>query len=166
MRFGVKSGYPSSFTPLFLKKTRIPPHLPPHKEGHRSKIILYNEDTKAKNEFLKGGRRMLEPITKKYEDGSTLEKFKFTFFCDSCGCAVEEISYTYHPPFKPKFFISKSEQRARELLWLSDHASAYDRANKEALLSFNRCPVCKRRVCDDCFDTEAGFCYDCSRKKA
>ena len=28
---------------------------------------------------MKGGRRMLEPVTKKYEDGSTLEVFRFTF---------------------------------------------------------------------------------------
>ena len=107
---------------------------------------------------------MLEPITKKYEDGSTLEKFKFTFFCDLCGCAVEEISYTYNPPFKPKFFISKSEQRARELLWLHDHDSAYERANKEVLLQFNRCPACGKRVCEDCYHELEGLCRECARK--
>ncbi len=105
---------------------------------------------------------MLEPVTKKFEDSSTLENFKFTFFCDSCGSVVKEITYPYKPPFKLKFFLSKSERRARELIWQSDHASAYDRANKEVLLSFNRCPVCKRRVCDDCFNDEEGLCRRCT----
>ena len=115
--------------------------------------------------FKKGGGRMLEPVTKKFEDGSTLEIFKFTFFCDSCGKAVKEITYPYKPPFKAKFFISKSERKARELIWQSDHASAYDRANKEVLLHFNRCPVCGRRVCDDCFNEVEGICHLCESKR-
>ncbi len=109
---------------------------------------------------------MLEPITKKFEDGSTLEEFKFTFFCDNCQKAVGEISYPYTPPFRPKFFLSRSERRARELIWQSDHASAYDRANKEVMLSFNRCPVCGKRVCDDCFEDEEGLCHECAGKGA
>ncbi len=108
---------------------------------------------------------MLEPVTKKFEDGSTLEVFKFTFFCDLCGEAVKDISYPYKPPFKPKLFLSGSERRARELIWQSDHASAYDRANQEVLLFFNRCPVCDRRVCDDCFDDAEGLCHECRSKK-
>ena len=127
---------------------------------------MYNEGTKAKkNRIKKGGARMLEPVTKKFEDGSTLEDFKFTFFCDSCGTAVKTVTYPYKPPFKAKFFISKSERRARELIWQSDHASAYDRANKEVLLSFNRCSVCGKRVCDDCFCEEEGICRECASKR-
>lgn len=108
---------------------------------------------------------MLEPVTKKFEDGSTLETFRFTFFCDICGKAVKEITYPYKPPFKAKFFISKSERKARELLWLHDHDSAYERANKEVLLQFNRCPVCGKRVCDDCYHELEGLCRECARKK-
>jgi len=107
---------------------------------------------------------MLEPITRKYEDGSTLEKFSFTFFCDTCGKAVKTITYPYSPPFKAKFFLTGSERRARELIWQSDHGSAYDRANKEVLLSFNRCSVCGSRVCDDCFCEEEGVCRECMIK--
>ena len=117
-----------------------------------------------KNRIKKGGARMLEPVTKKFEDGSTLEDFKFTFFCDSCGTAVKTVTYPYNPPFKAKFFISKSERRARELIWQSDHASAYDRANKEVLLHVNRCPVCQRRVCDDCYHDTDGLCIECMSK--
>ncbi len=108
---------------------------------------------------------MLEPVTKKFEDSSTLENFKFTFFCDECGSAVRVVSYPYRPPFRPKLFITKSERLARELIWQSDHASAYDRANKEVLLSFNRCPACHKRVCDDCFREEEGLCHECASRQ-
>ena len=108
---------------------------------------------------------MLDPVTKKFENGSTLEEFKFIFFCDVCGRAVKEIAYPYKPPFKAKIFISKSERKARELIWQSDHASAYDRANKEVLFYFNHCPACGRRVCDDCYNDEEGICRECSKKK-
>jgi len=113
---------------------------------------------------MKGGERMLEPVTKKYEDGSTLEVFRFTFFCDLCGREVSRITYPYKPPFKAKIFISRSEQKARELIWQSDHASAYDRANKEVLLHVNRCSVCQRRVCDDCYHDTDGLCIECMSK--
>ena len=47
---------------------------------------------------------------------------------------------------------------------------AYNRAKHRAysklILKFNLCQHCFKFVCDDCFDTEAGFCHDCSRKKA
>jgi hypothetical protein len=36
-------------------------------------------------------------------------------------------------------------------IWQSEHEAAYERANREAMMHFNRCPVCKRWVCDDCF---------------
>ena len=126
---------------------------------------MYNEDTKAKSKIGKGGKRRLVPITKKFEDGSTPEDFRFTFFCDLCGKAVKTITYPYTPPFKAKLFISASERRARELIWQSDHASAYDRANQEALLSLNHCSVCGKRVCDDCFDEEEGICPECACKR-
>ena len=108
---------------------------------------------------------MLEPVTKKYEDGSTLEVFRFIFFCDLCGREVSEITYPYTPPFKAKLFISRSERKARELIWQSDHASAYDRANREILLHLDRCPVCGRRVCDSCFVDVAGICQACADKE-
>ena len=108
---------------------------------------------------------MLTPVTQKFEDGSTLEVFRFTFFCDACSKVVEEISYPYTPPFRAKFFLSKSERKARELIWQNDHTSAYDRANKEVLLRFNRCPVCGRRVCDDCYQEAEGICHQCADKK-
>ena len=159
------SAVPTLHPPLFCKKIEDPPHFPYHREGHKMKIFLYTVAARKNNDgFRKGGGRMLEPVTKKFEDGSTLETFRFTFFCDICGKAVKEITYPYKPPFKAKFFISKSERRARELLWLHDHDSAYERANKEVLLQFNRCPACGKRVCEDCYNELEGLCRECARK--
>ena len=126
---------------------------------------MHNVDISQHKRTEEGGKGMLDPVTKKFEDGSTLEEFKFTFFCDSCQKEVSEITYPYTPPFRPKFFQSKSERKARELIWQSDHASAYDRANREVLLSFNRCPACGKRVCDECFREEEGICRECAEKK-
>ena len=107
---------------------------------------------------------MLEPVTKKFQDSSTLEFFRFTFFCDSCGKAVKEITYPYKPTFKAKLFISESERRARELIRQSAHARAYDQANNEVLLQFNHCPACEKRVCDDCYNELEGLCHECASK--
>jgi len=86
---------------------------------------------------------MLKPITQKMTDESEDGVYRFTFYCDICGSAKQS-----HP------FISETEgygirvppaQRDRE------HGDAYERANREMIRSFNRCPVCTRFVCDDCF---------------
>lgn len=34
---------------------------------------------------MKEGSHMLSPVTKNYEDKSTIEYFEFTFYCDCCG---------------------------------------------------------------------------------
>ena len=107
---------------------------------------------------------MLEPVTQKFKDSSTHEYFRFTFFCDSCGKAVTEITYPYKPTFKAKLFISESERRARELILQSEHARAYDQANMEVLFQFNQCPACKKRVCDDCYNEMEELCHKCASK--
>lgn len=108
---------------------------------------------------------MLEPVTRKYTDESTMERFGFTFYCDRCGKAVKSVEYPYRPPFRAKLFLSASERQARELIWQKDHDAAYERANKDVLLSFNRCPQCGDRVCDECFSDEGSSCKQCEAKQ-
>ena len=99
---------------------------------------------------------MLKPITQKMTDESEDDVFRFTFYCDICGSAKQS-----HP------FISETEgygipvdpaQRDRE------HDDAYERANREMIRSFNRCPVCMRFVCDDCFYLldDKHLCKECN----
>jgi hypothetical protein len=81
---------------------------------------------------------MLAPFTKKMRDDSGCGVFRFTFFCDIC-----EKPWMSEP--------IRSQDKACGADRLMDHNNAYERANKEAMRYFNRCPVCKRWVCDDCF---------------
>lgn len=93
---------------------------------------------------------MLEAVTKKYIDSSTEEQFEYSFFCDCCGKNVSTTRYSFKPGFAKKFFLSRTEQRAREIIWQRDHDSAYERANIEALKILNRCVLCGAVVCGDC----------------
>ena len=93
---------------------------------------------------------MLDAVTKKYVDASTEEQYSFSFFCDCCGKVVSTTKYGFHPGFEKKLFLSRTEQKARELIWQRDHAAAYERANVEALKKLNRCVVCGAAICNDC----------------
>lgn len=107
---------------------------------------------------------MLESVTKKWEDDSNLERFKFSFYCDCCGKRIVTLEYKFNSGFKPKLFMSEAERKARELIWQKDHDSAYERANNDALLQFNRCPKCGGRVCDDCYSISDDLCFDCTNE--
>ena len=59
-------------------------------------------------------------------------------------------------------------EEARKLLWAHEHRKAFEQANLEAHLQFNRCPSCGKWVCDDCFciEVEKGrVCSDCCYKE-
>ena len=113
---------------------------------------------------------MLDAVTKKYVDSSTEEQYGFSFFCDCCGKVVSTTKLAFRPGFAKKLFLSRTEQRARELVWQRDHDSAYERANVEALKMLNRCVVCGAAICNDCTvecDEVDGktVCVGCARKR-
>ncbi len=93
---------------------------------------------------------MLDAVTKKYIDASTEEQFNFSFFCDCCDKVISTTKLAFHPGFEKKLFLSRTEQRARELVWQQDHDSAYERGNVEALKKLNRCMICNAAICNDC----------------
>ncbi len=108
---------------------------------------------------------MLDPATKKWEDLSTLKKFKFIFYCDSCGKAIPSPDYTFNSGLRPKLFYSESERRARELIWQRDHESAYERANVYMLTNhIHTCEICEKNICGDCAvfcdELRGGVCCD------
>ena len=96
---------------------------------------------------------MLRPITQKFTDESEGEEYRFTFYCDICGHPRQSIPYRSDTE-------GHLDPRARE----NDHIAAYERANHEAISWFNRCPVCKRLVCDQCFRIldEMDMCKECA----
>ncbi len=108
---------------------------------------------------------MLDPATRKWEDQSTTKRFKFLFYCDCCGKELPSPDYVFHSGFKPKLFLSGSEQRARELIWQRDHDAAYERANLFMLSNrVHICEICGKSICGDCAvfcdELKGGVCCD------
>lgn len=99
---------------------------------------------------------MLEPITCRMSDESSNRVYRFSFYCDLCGkpWTCDPIMAVDHDNEKPTAALQES----------IEHQSAYERANLEAMRNFNRCPLCKRWVCDDCFRImqEGDFCSECA----
>jgi hypothetical protein len=86
-------------------------------------------------------------LTQKSIDHSDAGYFSFSFFCDICGREWKSPPQPFSGEGSP---IVKNEE-ALKLLWGNEHRAAFDEANLEAHMKFNRCPVCGRRVCDACF---------------
>lgn len=103
---------------------------------------------------------MLPPITKKYCDLSTPTNFQFSFFCDRCGACWESEQY----PFSMRDSTPSTDEGryVHDMIWKSEHDAAYERANTEATFHFNKCPICDKRVCDDCFTLTDDVCADCT----
>jgi hypothetical protein len=104
---------------------------------------------------------MSRPVTQKSTDHSDRESFSFSFFCDRCG--KEWVSQT--AAFTAGCFTAIDHEDARQMLWQQEHKEAFEQANLDARLQFNRCPVCGRWVCNECFDCleiqHGGVCKDC-----
>ena len=96
---------------------------------------------------------MLTPVTKKITNESDGEEFRFAFYCDICGKRWDSV------PYHSDGHIHDAPEREGLC------AAAYERANLEALSHFNRCPECKRMVCDDCFRIleERDLCKECAK---
>ncbi len=114
---------------------------------------------------------MLDPATKKWEDKSTTEKFKFVFYCDCCGKPISSPEYKFHSGFKPKLFMSESERLARQFLWSNDHNAAMERANLDMFQNhLHRCEICNDHICGDCAyvcdELKGGVCCErCLKEK-
>jgi hypothetical protein len=104
---------------------------------------------------------MSQPLTQKSTDHSDRERFFFSFFCDCCG--KEWISQIM--AFRTAGLTAIDHEEARQLLWQQEHKVAFEQANMDARLQFNRCPLCGRWVCNECFDSQeiqhGGICKEC-----
>ena len=104
-------------------------------------------------------------VAKKHADHSVMEAFSFGFFCDMCGKEWRSARYD----FNPGGLSPQADPMAYQMLWIDQHNAAFERANRDASFEFNRCPVCGRWVCKECFylsDTGiSDICMDCMRKQ-
>ena len=108
---------------------------------------------------------MLSPITKKYTDESSMKQFKFVFYCDCCGKAIQTQAYDFNSAFAQKTFLSNDEKEARAIIYANEHAAAYERANNEVRLNLNRCEICGDMICEDCsvYSDELGGGVCCTK---
>jgi len=105
---------------------------------------------------------MVKPLTEKTIDHSDGKHFSFSFFCDKCGkewkSPVQDFTGMGNTGIE--------NEEALRLLWAHEHQLAYETANYDARGYFSKCPICGKRVCDDCFDIEekehGGVCRECS----
>lgn len=106
---------------------------------------------------------MLPPLTRRMEDRSSTGCFRFSFYCDLCGKEWRAEPVRFNGRDGDPTLSGKVTQ----LIWQSQHAAAYERANREAMFWHNRCPVCGRWVCQDCFclreDAGSDVCRNCEK---
>lgn len=94
---------------------------------------------------------MLTSCTKKYNDESNEQTFRFTFYCDRCGKPYQSAALKFTGADTTD---TECEKELWELRWQKEHSQSFDRANHEAAYHFFRCPGCGEYVCDDCTVTE------------
>jgi len=101
-----------------------------------------------------------KPIPKKRADYSTMEGFSFGFFCDACAREWRSVPYG----FNPGSFSAPIDSTVFQWLWNDQHRAAYERASLDVSFEFNRCPVCGRRVCKECFYVSGSGISDICRE--
>jgi len=114
---------------------------------------------RGKAKSREGPDTLLQSFTKKYTDESTAEEFSFTFYCDLCDQSWASVPLPFSHQ-QPKSFWKKLFNLP-SALWKAEHKDAFERANREGMFHFNRCPVCKRWVCDHHFSEEDNMCSCC-----
>jgi hypothetical protein len=130
----------------------------------------------------------LQPFTSNFQDNSTDAGFQFTFFCDICREGYKtgfKESGTYKKAgllrgigqafsigasLAGQGNIGSSAQRGTDVLgqsfqgmspeWHKEHEKAFELAQNEAKGHFQRCPKCKKYVCENDWNEEEGLCVD------
>ena len=113
-------------------------------------------------EFMAEGR--LPSVTKRIEDESNVKQFQFSLFCDCCG-----VRFRTEPiPFSVKDAPERADDftTAQKMIWEAEHDDAYERANQNAMITFNRCMICGAAVCEDCVcDSDRPICPKCRKQE-
>ena len=130
----------------------------------------------------------LQSFTSNYADNSSEAGFQFTFYCDLCeeGYKTKFIpSKTYK---KGKFLrglgnlvgaatqltgqynLGSTLERGADVLserhegmtpeWHQEYELAFELAQNEAKGHFHRCPECRRYVCENDWNEQAGLCVE------
>ncbi len=129
----------------------------------------------------------LKSFTSNFRDNSTEAGFQFTFFCDACHEGYKTGFKESNSYKKGRFFrgfggivgtaaqmsgkfgnVGYGVQRGSNVIsdrfrgmtpeWHKEHEQVFELAQNEAMGHFHRCPRCKKYVCDNDWNEEAGLC--------
>ncbi len=131
----------------------------------------------------------LQPFTRNFEDNSTEAGFQFTFFCDLCNDGYKS-SFTESKTYRKAGLlrgigrgisvlssmagssVGYNIERGTNILserfegmspeWHQEHESVFRLAQNEAQGHFQRCPRCKKYVCESDWNEQEGLCVGCS----
>ncbi|MBR5490033.1 MAG: hypothetical protein IKV79_02045 [Oscillospiraceae bacterium] len=96
------------------------------------------------------------------KDFSTTEKFIFALECAHCG----QLQLSTPIAFSKAGAVPDSEAKklVYATLYRKEKELAMERALRELRTMFSECPICMRRVCDECFliCEELDMCVSCA----
>jgi hypothetical protein len=131
---------------------------------------------------------VFQAFTDNCADNSTEAGFQFTFYCDACREGYKTKFVASESAKKAGFFrgigqaislgatmlgkynVGYGAQQGADMLaqrfqgmspeWQKEHDKAFEDAQNEAKGHFRRCPQCKKWVCDNDWNEQAGLCVD------
>ena len=130
----------------------------------------------------------MQPFTRNFADNSTDVGFQFTFFCDLCQDGYKTRFMESKTHKKAGFFsglgkaisvgasimgqsgVGSHVQRGADVIserfqgmspeWHKEHEEAFKLAQNEAQGHFQRCPKCRKWVCEADWNEEEGLCVE------
>jgi hypothetical protein len=130
----------------------------------------------------------MQPFTRNFADNSTEAGFQFTFFCDICGDGYKTKFQEAKSHKKAGLFrgfgkamsigaslagqsgIGGAIDRGSGIVserfqgmspeWHKEHEAAFGIAQNEAMGHFQRCPRCKKYVCESDWNEQEGLCVE------
>jgi hypothetical protein len=127
----------------------------------------------------------LQPFTRNFVDNSDETGFKFTFNCDVCGDGYKTKFIESKSHKKGGFFrglgsaasigssllgsgvghnigyganVYAEKFRGQSPEWHKEHEAAFEIAQNEAKGNFQRCPKCRKYVCENDWNDQEGLC--------
>lgn len=106
-------------------------------------------------------KQILKDVIK---DESGTESFVFSLNCSECGKPWQSTPIRFSKAgIEPQ---SAAKQTIYQALYQREFQQAREQAVAEAVHQFNRCPLCGRLICNDCFliCEDLDMCSSCAEK--
>ena len=135
----------------------------------------------------------MQAFTRNYDDNSTENGFQFTFHCDLCGDGYKTNFIESKTYKKAGFFrgLGKAVSLGSDVIghgsfggnfesgtnvlsekfqgmtpeWHKEHEQAFEIAQNEAKGHFQRCPKCRKYVCENDWNEQDNLCVECAPRE-